>query len=111
MNILKIFDNDSNEQISKDKLNDIALKAKLRPYPMVQYILQRPNYALLNIFKFAKINKEDIDLEKLVIALNKTIYNHPVLLSRYHKDDNGEIYMEYRPDLPPKIEIKNIKTS
>jgi hypothetical protein len=102
--------NEIEKEISeKDKLNDIALKAKLRPYPMVQYILQRPNYALLNIFKFAKINKEDIDLEKLVIALNKTIYNHPVLLSRFHKDENGEIFMEYRPDLPPEIKILNIK--
>ena len=102
--------NDIEKEISqKEKLNEIALKAKLRPYPMVQYFLQRTNYALVNIFKFAKIKKEDIDLDKLLIALNKTIYNHPVLLSRFHKDENGEIFMEYRPDLPPEIKILNIK--
>ena len=87
----------------------MALKTKLRPYPMVQYFLQRTNFALINIFKFTKINKEDIDVNKLLKALNKTIYNHPVLLSRFHKNDNGEIYMEYRPDLPPEIKLINIK--
>ena len=98
-----------NEISEKDKLNEIALKTKLRPYPMVQYFLQRKNFALVNIFKFAKINKEDIDVNKLLNALNKTIYNHPVLLSRFHKDENGEIFMEYRPDLPPEIKIINIR--
>ena len=93
----------------KDKLNEIALKTKLIPYPMVQYFLQRTNYALVNIFKLAKIKKEDIDINKLLNALNITIYNHPVLLSRFHKNEKGEIFMEYRPDLPPKIEIINIK--
>ena len=97
------------EIYEKDKLNEIALKTKLHPYPMVQYFLQRTNYALVNIFKFAKIKKEDIELDKLIYALNKTIYNHPVLLSRFHKDENGEIFMEYRPDLPPEIKILNIK--
>ena len=93
----------------KDRLNEIALKAKLIPYPMVQYFLQRKEYALVNIFKFAKIKKEDLDLNQLLYALNKTIYNHPVLLSRFHKNEKGEIYMEYRPDLPPEIKIINIK--
>ena len=93
----------------KDKLNEIALKTKLIPYPMVQYFLQRTNFALVNIFKLAKIKKEDIDINKLLNALNRTIYNHPVLLSRFHKNEKGEIFMEYRPDLPPKIEIINIK--
>ena len=104
-NKIKI-DNDVSEL---DKQNAFALKQKLRPYPIILYFLKRTKDAFLNIFKLSKIKKEDIDVNKLVYALNKTIYNHPVLLSRYHKDDNGEIYMEYRPDLPPKIEIKNIR--
>lgn len=103
-------ENKINDEISeKDKLNEIALKTKLIPYPMIQYFLQRKEYALVNIFKFAKIKKEDIDINQLLYALNKTIYNHPVLLSRFHKNENGEIFMEYRPDLPPEIKIIDIK--
>ena len=85
----------------KDKLNEIALRAKLHPYPMVQYFLQRTKNALVNIFRLAKFRKEDIDVNRFKDALNRTIYNHPTLLSRYHKDENGEIFVEYRPDIPP----------
>ena len=93
----------------KDRLNEIALRTKLHPYPMVQYFLQRTKNSLVNIFRLAKFKKEDIDVNRFKNALNKTIYNHPTLLSRYHKDENGEIFVEYRPDLPPEIKIINIK--
>jgi len=93
----------------KDKLNEIALKTKLRIYPLPQYFLKRTNYALLNIFKLVKIKKEDIDINRFILALNKTIYNHPVLLSRFYEEKDGEIYIEYRPDLPPEIKIIQIK--
>ena len=93
----------------KDKLNEIALKSKLRIYPLAQYFLKRTNYALLNIFNLIKIKKEDIDINRFILALNKTIYNHPVLLSRFYEEDDGEIYIEYRPDLPPEIKIIKIK--
>jgi hypothetical protein len=78
----------------KDKLNEIALRTKLHPYPMVQYFLQRTKDALVNVFRLAKFKKEDIDVNRFKNALNKTIYNHPTLLSRYHKDENGEIFVE-----------------
>ena len=93
----------------KDRLNEIALRTKLHPYPMVQYFLQRTKNSLVNIFRLAKFKKEDIDVNRFKNALNKTIYNHPTLLSRYHKDENGEIFVEYRPDIPPEIKIINIK--
>ena len=93
----------------KDKLNEIALRTKLHPYPMVQYFLQRTKNALVNIFRLVKFRKEDLDVSRFKNALNKTIYNHPTLLSRYHKDENGEIFVEYRPDIPPEIKIINIK--
>ena len=115
INILSKEENPNTKKIikdeisEKDKLNEIALKTKLRPYPMVQYFLQRKNFALVNIFKFAKIKKEDININQLLYSLNKTIYNHPVLLSRFHKNEKGEILMEYRPDLPPEIKIIKIK--
>jgi hypothetical protein len=105
----ELNENDDCSKLDKDKLNEIALRKKLRPYPIIQYFLKRTKYAFLNIFKFSKIKREDIDIDKLKYALNKTIYNHPSLLSRFYKDDKGDIYMEYRPDLPPKIEMINIK--
>ena len=112
-NILSKEENSKNKKINeiseKDRLNEIALKEKLIPYPMIQYFLQRKNFALVNIFKLTKIKREDININQLLYALNKTIYNHPVLLSRFHKNEKGEIFMEYRPDLPPEIKIINIK--
>ena len=107
--INKKIEKDDFSEMDKDKLNEIALKKKLRPYPIIQYFLKKTKSALLNVFNLSKMKKEDIDLDKLKYALNKTIYNHPSLLSRFHKDEKGDIYMEYRPDLPPKIEIINIK--
>jgi len=62
--------------LEKDKLNEIALRAKLHPYPMVQYFLQRTKNALVNIFWLAKFKKEDIDVNRLKNALNTTIYNY-----------------------------------
>lgn len=102
--------NEMHEDTSElDKLNEIALKTKLHPYPMSIYFLQRTNDSLVNIFKLAKLKKEDVDVNKLKNAINRTIFNHPVLLSRFHQDENGEIFIEYRPDLPPEIKIINIK--
>jgi hypothetical protein len=100
---------EENNISDKDKLNEIALRTKLKMYPLAQYFLKRTDHALLNIFKLVKINKEDIDINRFILALNKTIYNHPVLLSRFHKEDDGEIYIDYRPDLPPEIKIINIR--
>ena len=94
---------------NKDKLNEIALKSKLKMYPLPQYFLHHTDTALLNIFKLVKLKIEDIDINRFLKALNKTIYNHPVLLSRFHEEEDGEIYIEYRPDLPPKINIISIK--
>ena len=100
---------EENNISDKDKLNEIALRTKLKMYPLAQYFLKRTDHALLNIFKLVKINKEDIDINRFIIALNKTIYNHPALLSRFHQEEDGEIYIEYRPDLPPEIKIIEIK--
>ena len=103
-------DMDEKQIISdKDKQNEIALKTSLKIYSIVQYFLKRTNYALLNIFKLVKIKREDIDLNRFIKALNKTIYNHPVLLSRFHEEKDGEIYIEYKPEFPPEIKIIEIK--
>ena len=101
-NLNKIMDD-------REKLNEIALKSKLKIYPLPQYFLHHTDTALLNIFKLVKLKIEDIDINRFLKALNKTIYNHPVLLSRFHKEDDGEIYIEYRPDLPPKINVITVK--
>jgi hypothetical protein len=93
----------------REKLNEIALKSKLKIYPLPQYFLHHTDTALLNIFKLVKLKIEDIDINRFLKALNKTIYNHPVLLSRFHEEDDGEIYIEYRPDLPPKINVITVK--
>ena len=93
----------------REKLNEIALKSKLKIYPLPQYFLHHTDTALLNIFKLVKLKIEDIDINRFLKALNRTIYNHPVLLSRFHEEDDGEIYIEYRPDLPPKINVITVK--
>ena len=101
-NLNKIMDD-------REKLNEIALKSKLKIYPLPQYFLHHTDTALLNIFKLVKLKIEDIDINRFLKALNRTIYNHPVLLSRFHEEDDGEIYIEYRPDLPPKINVITVK--
>ena len=110
INIKQKKDLDEKQIISdKDKQNEIALKTSLKIYSIAQYFLKRTNYALLNIFKLVKIKREDIDLNRFIKALNKTIYNHPVLLSRFHEEKDGEIYIEYKPEFPPEIKIIEIK--
>ena len=62
--------NEIHEDTSElDKLNEIALKTKLHPYPMSIYFLQRTNDSLVNIFKLAKLKKEDVDVNKLKNAI------------------------------------------
>ena len=103
-------DNNLNQIMDdREKLNEIALKSKLKIYPLPQYFLHHTDTALLNIFKLVKLKIEDIDINRFLKALNRTIYNHPVLLSRFHEEDDGEIYIEYRPDLPPKINVITVK--
>ena len=44
---------EDNNASELDKLNEFALKQKLRPYSIIQYFLQRTKDAFLNIFKLS----------------------------------------------------------
>lgn len=96
-----------------DALNEQAMHLQdLVPYPMQLLFLKRTNAALLNLFCFIRFKKSDIDLDRLIYAVNATIYNHPILSSRFYKDEKTNkifIRKQFDPEKIPKVEIVHFK--
>ena len=94
-----------------DVLNNEALNQKHIPYPMILHFLNLTNAAFLNIFNLIKLKKEDINIKKLIQALYVTLLNHPCLLSQFHNEENGTTFIEYKPNILPRIEVIELNST
>lgn len=81
----------------------INSESMLRPHQLTveqQYILNyelyMPNTAMYNNPGMCRFN--DVDAEDLAAAINKTILNHPALLTTFYYE-NGEYKQRYAPEL------------
>ena len=90
----------------------INSESMLRPHKLTveqQYILSyelyTPNTTMYNNPGLCRFN--DVDAEALVAAINKTIRNHPSLLTTFYYE-NGEYMQRYAPELMQEIILEKV---
>ena len=95
-----------------DKENKKALKKTFsltrEQLYMFDYQLYTPASTMYNLFTVMKLDKEVFEPERLAVALEKAIRNHPALLTMFDYDNDGELRQCYRPDLMQPILVEKM---
>ncbi len=96
-------------KVNAEKINSEAI-FKSHPLTVEQkyilnYELYKPNTTMYNNPALCRFI--DVDAEDLAAAINKTIKNHPSLLTTFYYD-NGEYKQRYAPELMHEITVEKI---
>lgn len=98
--------------VSPEEKNDAAMKI---PHPlgteqiyMVDYQLTTPMSTMYNLFSLFRMDKNELDINQMVAALEATIKNHPVLLTTYSFNEDGEMIQRYTPEVFNPILIEKL---
>ena len=75
---------------------------------MFDYQLYTPASTMYNLFSLMKLDKEVFEPEKLAVALEKAIRNHPALMTMFDYDQDGELVQCCRPDLLQPIHVEKM---
>ena len=75
---------------------------------MFDYQLYTPKSTMYNLFTMLKFDKTEIESGKLAKAVRMAVHNHPVLLSEFSLDEDGELIQRYNPDFLQEIEVEKI---
>lgn len=75
---------------------------------MLDYQLYTPKSTMYNLYQMIKFDKEIIDMEKMAQAVNKTIQNHPALLTTFFFNEDGEPMQKYSPELFTEVQVEKI---
>lgn len=99
----------SRTKVNAEKINSEAI---LRSHPLtveqkyiLNYELYTPNTTMYNNPALCRFN--NVDAEDLAAAINKTIRNHPALLTIFYYE-NGEYKQRYAPELMREITVERI---
>ena len=82
----------------------------LRIFPSIVHFLEQIDSKYTDINIILHFNKDDIDQNRLIEAIKKTVRNQGILQSIFFKKD-GEYHIKYDESLYPDINITNIKES
>ncbi len=100
---------------SPDEINDEALR---KVYPltteqiyMIDYQLYTPDSTMYNLYNMIKFDKDIMDMDMLVDALNKTIRNQPVFMTEFFFNEDGEICQKYSEDNFEEVKLEKISES
>lgn len=112
-NIAKLYtESHKPGEVSDEDANAEAMRAphKLTTEQlyMFDYQLYTPMSTMYNLFSLMKFDRQLIDLQRLVKALELSIKNHPALLTKFSFDEDGELIQSYDASLMPEISVEKI---
>ena len=100
---------------SDDAQNEIA---KLKPHKltaeqlyMFDYQLYTPNSTMYNLFKMLRIEKEEVDLNRMAKALEIATKNHPAFCTIIKFNEDGELIQQYDPQMEITITPEKINAA
>ncbi|MCR5167056.1 MAG: amino acid adenylation domain-containing protein, partial [Oscillospiraceae bacterium] len=103
---------ESTDRISIEQRED---KARKVPHPltplqvqMIDVQLFKPVSTMWSNTHFLLRFPLSIDADKLCVAVNKALQNHPALSSAFSFNDDNELVQQYIPGLLPKVKIRDI---
>ncbi len=98
--------------VSPDEKNDLSLRMEhplgTEQIYMVDYQLRTPMSTMYNLFTLFCMDKEVIETEKMVGALEKALKNHPVFFTTYSFNEDGDMIQRYTPEVFNPILIEKV---
>ena len=82
----------------------------LKLFPNTEFVLDKIDSKYIYINIILHFNKDDIDKNRLIESIKKTVRNQGILQSTFYKQ-NGEYHIKFDENLYPEINITNIKES
>ncbi len=97
---------------SPDEINDEALK-KVHPLTteqiyMIDYQLYTPDSTMYNLYNMVKLDKNIMDMDMLVNAVNTAIKNQPVFMTEFFFNEDGEICQKYSEDNFEAVKLEKV---
>lgn len=97
---------------SPDEINDEAL-TKVHPLTteqiyMIDYQLYTPDSTMYNLYNMIKLDKNVMDMDMLVAAVNKAIKNQPVFMTEFFFNEDGEICQRYSEDNFEEVKLEKV---
>lgn len=101
-------DTDSDE-FQNESAKQEAHKLTAEQLYMFNYQLYTPKSTMYNLFTMLRIEKSGMDLDRLSMAMEMAIKNHPSLRTMLEFDENGDVVQKYNPELPVSVNIERIE--
>ena len=93
------------------KYNELGKRDEnLKLFPLFEFFLEKSDTKYINLNIILHFNKEDVDKNRLVEAIKKTVRNQAILQSTFYKE-NGRYHIKFNPNLYPEIIVADIKES
>ena len=93
------------------KYNELGKRDEnLKLFPLFEFFLEKSDTKYINLNIILHFNKEDVDKNRLVEAIKKTVRNQAILQSTFYKE-NGRYHIKFNPNLYPEIIFADIKES
>ena len=93
-------------------------QAKLEPHKltaeqlyMFDYQLYTPNSTMYNLFTMLRIEKEGIDLNRMVRAVEMALQNHPVFRTVVQFNEDGELVQRYDAQMPIAVTLEQVSNA
>ena len=100
-------DGESNEE-KNAKAMKVPHRLTAEQLYMVDYQLYTPMSTMYNLFQMVKFDKDMLDTEGLAVAIKKSVFAHPALLTAFNFNEDGEMMQSYRPDLYEEITVEHV---
>jgi len=75
---------------------------------MVDYQLYSPNSTMYNLFSMMKLDKAQIDMERMAAAMQAAIANHPALTTAFSWNRGRELVQSWRPERVETIHVEHL---
>ena len=106
--------NECSGQADLDEREEMSRKTAhpLSPFQiqMIDTQLFSPGSTMWNNVHFlVKFDPADVDADRLCMAVNRAVNNHPVLSTAITIDDNNDFVQQYIPGLVPEVKVRDIR--
>ena len=110
--IAELYKEHVTEGESPDEINDAALK-QVHPLTteqiyMIDYQLYTPDSTMYNLYNMIKLDKNIMDMDMLVNAVNTAIKNQPVFMTEFFFNEDGEICQRYSEDNFEEVKLEKV---
>ncbi|MCR5625266.1 MAG: AMP-binding protein [Lachnospiraceae bacterium] len=93
-------------EVKNDEAMKVSHQLTAEQKYMYDYQLNTPKSTMYNLYTVLKVDKDEFDMKQMAKAMEKTIRNHPALLTTYFIDDDLNVAQHYTPEVLRTIHVE-----